>query len=187
MTRPERSGKASNEQSFFAEGRGALSKQWIISLLSRTHLRFAPALTCAWLRSGGEVEIPSPWHCRRPRRLLRQKLNRAFAQTDGIALVLLGELDDLLGDDLGCGVGSIGQAQRAQGVFERGGEDRDLVRSKHMIFQQATDRHGHGSRCVCSFCRTGAGSLPHHRLAPEADDGREINGNPIWPSVRLPT
>jgi len=37
--------------------------------------------------------------------------------------------------NLGCGVGSIGQAQRAQGVFERGGEDRDLLRSKYMILQ----------------------------------------------------
>jgi hypothetical protein len=89
--------------------------------------------------------------------LLRQRLNRAFTQSVGIALALLRQLDDLPGDDLRCGVGSIGQAQRAQGVFERGREDLDLVRSKYVIFQQATDRHGNGSRCVCSFCRAGAG------------------------------
>ena len=63
---------------------------------------------------------------------IRNGLLAALAPDD---LALLGELDDLLGDDLGCGVGSIGQAQRAQGVFERSGEDRDLVRSKYMIFQ----------------------------------------------------
>src|SRR6516162_5694876 len=82
--------------------------------------------------------------------LLRQKLNRAFTQSDRIALALRCQLDDLPGDDLRCGVGPIGQAQRAQGVFERGGEDLDLVRSKCMIFQQATDRHGNGSRFVFS-------------------------------------
>src|SRR5262249_6351572 len=69
--------------------------------------------------------------------LLRQRLNRAFTQSDRITLALRCQLDDLPGDDLRCGVGPIDQAQRAQGVFERGGEDPDLVRSKHMIFQQA--------------------------------------------------
>src|SRR5262249_55502212 len=65
--------------------------------------------------------------------LLRQKLNRAFTQSDRIALALLCQFDDFPGDDLICGIGPIDQAQRAQGVFERGGEDPDLVRSKHMI------------------------------------------------------
>jgi len=80
------------------------------------------------------LKLPRPGTAAERDTLLRQKLNRAFAQTDGIALALLGELDDLPSNDLGYGVGSIGQAQRAQGVFERSGEDRYLVRSKYMIF-----------------------------------------------------
>ena len=32
---------------------------------------------------------------------------------------------------------------------------------------------------VCSCCRAGAGSLPHRRLATEADDAAKINGTPM--------
>ena len=106
------------------------------------------------------MKLPRPGTAAERDTLLRQKLNRAFAQTDGIALALLGELDDLPSNDLGYGVGSINQAQRAQGVFERSGEDRYLVRSKYMIFQQRRIGTANGSRCVCSFCSAGAGSLP---------------------------
>jgi len=115
------------------------------------------------------LKLPRPGTAAERDTLLRQKLNRAFAQTDGIALALLGELDDLPSNDLGYGVGSINQAQRAQGVFERSGEDRYLVRSKYMIFQQATDRNGKWLPMCLQLLQRGSRQPSHHRLAPEAD------------------
>jgi hypothetical protein len=106
--------------------------------------------------------------------LLRQKLNRAFTQPVGITLALLRQLDDLPGDDLCCGVGSIGQAQRAQGVFERGREDLDLVWSKYVIFQQATDRHGNGSRFVSQLLQGGSQRPSPSSPRTEADDAPSL-------------
>src|SRR5207245_1998468 len=78
----------------------------------------------------------------KPRLLFRQRSNRTLAQPDRIALTSLCQLDDLFCNDLGRGIGSIGQAQRAQSLLVRGGKDLDLVRSKSTIFKQAIDGHG---------------------------------------------
>jgi hypothetical protein len=53
----------------------------------------------------------------------------------GIALTLLSQLYDLLGDNL-CGwVRPVSQTQFTQCAIERRGEDRYLVRAKGMILQ----------------------------------------------------
>src|SRR5262249_21715862 len=49
-----------------------------------------------------------------------------------------------------------------------------FVRSKCVIFQQGTDRHGNGSRLFAAFAGREPNGLPHHRLATEADDAGNL-------------
>ena len=58
--------------------------------------------------------------------------------------------------------------------FERSSEDADFVRSKCVIFQQGTDRHGNGSLLFAAFAGREPNGLPHHRLATEAEDAGNL-------------
>jgi hypothetical protein len=70
-------------------------------------------------------------------RLFRETPNCVLTQSDRIALAALCQLDDLFCNHFGCGIGTVFQAQCAQGLFVRGGKHLDLIRSKGMIFEQA--------------------------------------------------
>jgi len=77
--------------------------------------------------------------------LFRQRSNRTLAQPDRIALTSLCQLDDLFCNDLGRGIGSIGQAQRAQSLLVRGGKDGSGC-SGHMLSWPTGDRGMVGGR-----------------------------------------
>src|SRR5262245_34240213 len=107
--------------------------------------------------------------------LFRQALDGAFAQSDRIALAVLGKLDDFFRDDLRCRIGPIDKPQRAQGVFIGSGEDFDLVRAKGTIFQEAIDRHGQLPISLNSFEDGSPAAFPIIAVPTEADDAKKLS------------